>query len=76
LPHQSGHYSTTALKWACEEIGKDRVLFSIDTPYEELEQGAEWWDTAEISEEDRLQIGRTNAIRLLGLPLSEKVEEQ
>jgi 2,3-dihydroxybenzoate decarboxylase len=52
------------------EIGGDRILFSTDWPFENVDHAATWFDSASISEPDRLKIGRTNAIRLFGLPLT------
>lgn len=37
----------------------------VDEP--NLKNGAQWMDTCPISENDRLKIGRTNAIKLLRL---------
>jgi len=48
----------------------ERVMFSIDYPYESMEQGSSWFDQAELSDADRLAIGRTNAVSLFGLKLS------
>jgi predicted TIM-barrel fold metal-dependent hydrolase len=64
----SGHFSTPALTNAVTEIGADRVMFSVDYPFEDMSEAAEWFDSAEISEADRRKIGRTNAIKLFKLP--------
>ena len=66
----SGHFRTQTLVNAMLELGADRILFAIDYPYEENARGAQWFDGAEISEADRIKIGRSNANRLfrLGLP--------
>jgi gamma-resorcylate decarboxylase len=60
----SGHFHTKALLDAISEIGVDRVLFSVDYPYESMVTASEWFDGALISENDREKIGRTNALRL------------
>ena len=49
------------------QLGADRVMFSVDWPFEEIEHAAVWFDAADISENDRLKIGRDNAARLLKL---------
>ncbi|MCF6468377.1 hypothetical protein FAF44_08205 [Nonomuraea sp. MG754425] len=49
------------------EIGSDRVLFSVDYPYETMSQAATWFDDALLAENDRVKIGRDNAARLFGL---------
>jgi predicted TIM-barrel fold metal-dependent hydrolase len=52
---------------AMEEIGADRVLFSSDYPFEEMEEASQWFDAAEIGENDREKIGRENAKSLFKL---------
>ena len=64
----SGHFSTPALIDAVAEIGAERVMFSVDYPFEDFSDAADWFDHAEISESDRRKIGRTNAMRLFKLP--------
>nr|WP_282960375.1 amidohydrolase family protein [Burkholderia cenocepacia] len=63
----SGHFHTKGLLNAISEIGVDRVLFSADYPYESMRTASEWFDHALLSENDRVKIGRTNALGLLGL---------
>jgi predicted TIM-barrel fold metal-dependent hydrolase len=64
----SGHYSTPALMNAIAELGVDRVMFSVDYPFEDISDAASWFDNAPLSDDDRRKIGRTNALRLFGLP--------
>lgn len=47
--------------------GADRILYSVDYPYEDLVQAREWFDQASISESDRTKIARTNAQKLFRL---------
>ncbi len=63
----SGNFRTQSLVDTMLEIGADRILFSTDWPFENVDHAAAWFDTASISEADRLKIGRTNAQRLFGL---------
>jgi 2,3-dihydroxybenzoate decarboxylase len=49
------------------EIGADRILFSTDWPFENIDHAAKWFDAAPISEDDRRKIGRDNAVRLFRL---------
>jgi gamma-resorcylate decarboxylase len=63
----SGNFSTNALIATMAEIGADRVMFSVDWPYELVEPAARWFDQAAISENDRRKIGRGNAMRLFKL---------
>jgi hypothetical protein len=59
----SGNFTTQALLSATMSIGSDRILFSTDRPFENVDHAARWFDQASISETDRLKIGRTNALR-------------
>jgi 2,3-dihydroxybenzoate decarboxylase len=63
----SGFFSTPALDTTLLAIGEDRVLFSTDYPYESMHVAADWFDNADINENTREKIGRTNAQRLFGL---------
>jgi gamma-resorcylate decarboxylase len=65
----SGNFSTEALFLTMRQIGADRVMFSVDWPFEEIEHAATWFDRVDIGESDRLKIGRSNAARLLKLAL-------
>lgn len=65
----SGNYCTQALLCSMQTIGADRILFSTDWPFENVDYSAEWFDTVEISETDRRKIGRSNAAALFNLSL-------
>jgi len=63
----SGNFRTQTLIDAMLEVGSDRILFSTDWPFENVDHAADWFDACPISEADRLKIGRTNAERLFRL---------
>jgi predicted TIM-barrel fold metal-dependent hydrolase len=63
----SGNFRTQSLIDAILEIGSDRILFSTDWPFENVDHAANWFDATSISEADRLKIGRTNAAKLFKL---------
>ena len=65
----SGNFRTQALVNAMLEMSADRVLFSVDWPFENVDHAAEWFDACPISEHDRRKIGRGNAARLFRLGL-------
>ena len=65
----SGNFRTQSLIDAMLEIGSDRILFSTDWPFENIDHAAIWFDSTSISAADRLKIGRTNAIDLFKLQL-------
>jgi 2,3-dihydroxybenzoate decarboxylase len=45
-------------------------MFSTDSPFENIDHAADWFDAASISEADRVKIGRTNAARLFKLDVA------
>ncbi|MGE4431151.1 MAG: amidohydrolase family protein [Sphingobium sp.] len=57
----SGNFRTPTLIDAIAEIGADRIMFSTDWPFENVDHAAQWFDSAEISDADRQKIGRDNA---------------
>ena len=63
----SGNFRTQTLIDAILEIGADRIMFSTDWPFENVDHAALWFDECSISEADRLKIGRTNAVKLFKL---------
>jgi len=64
----SGVFHTPAMLMTMLTTGSDRILFSVDYPFEIHAEAAAWFDACEISEADRRKIGRDNAKRLFGLP--------
>jgi len=60
----SGNFRTQALTDVMLEVGADRVLYSVDYPFEDMAEAATWFDQAAISEPDRLKIARSNAQKL------------
>ncbi|EPE30743.1 Metallo-dependent hydrolase [Glarea lozoyensis ATCC 20868] len=65
----SGFFSTEALKFCTGQIGIERCLFAIDYPYDQVKEAMDWWKGAELEEDEKEVIGRTNAIKLFKLPL-------
>lgn len=65
----SGNFSTPALVNAMTEMGADRVMFSVDWPFEDVGEGCAWFDKAAISEADRAKVGRENAVKLFKLKI-------
>lgn len=63
----SGNFHTQSLIGSILQVGADRILFAADYPFERTAEAARWFDSAPISEPDRLKIGRTNAASLLGI---------
>ena len=63
----SGNFRTPTLIDAMMEVGSDRIMFSVDYPFEQTIEAVKWFDELHISERDRRKIGRTNAMALLKL---------
>ena len=63
----SGNFHTQALIDAMLVLGSDRIMFSADWPFENIDHAARWFDACPISEPDRVKIGRDNARRLFKL---------
>ncbi len=63
----AGNFRTQTLIDAILEIGADRILFSTDWPFENIDHAADWFDVCSISEADREKIGRSNSARLFKL---------
>ncbi|MCY8315209.1 amidohydrolase family protein [Bacillus vallismortis] len=63
----SGVFRTQALIDTLLEVGSDRILFSVDYPYETMEEISSWFDQCPISETDRYKIGTENAAKLFQL---------
>src|SRR5207244_3857000 len=67
----SGNFRTQTLIDSILEIGADRILFSVDWPFETVDHAFDWFNSASIAENDRHKIGRRNAIDLFKLDLGE-----
>lgn len=66
----SGNFHDSTFQCCLTELGKDRLYFCADYPFERMEDAADWFDNTQIiSDEERLQIGRKNAIELFKLDL-------
>lgn len=63
----SGNFRTQTLIDAMLEIGSDKILFSTDWPFENIDHASNWFDQASISENDRQKIGYLNAKKLFNL---------
>jgi 2,3-dihydroxybenzoate decarboxylase len=56
----SGNFCDPSFQCALEVMGVDRMLFSVDFPFERMEDAANWFDKTPLSDDDRLRIGRDN----------------
>jgi 2,3-dihydroxybenzoate decarboxylase len=65
----SGNFHTPSMLNAIAELGSERVMFSVDWPFEDVGEAAAWFDEAEIGDAERARIGRENAVRLFKLKI-------
>jgi 2,3-dihydroxybenzoate decarboxylase len=63
----SGNFRTQALIDVIMEVGADRVLYSVDYPFEDMSEAANWFDRSPIAESDRQNIACGNARQLFRL---------
>jgi 2,3-dihydroxybenzoate decarboxylase len=63
----SGAFSNAALRCSIDELGSDKVIFSVDYPYVKNDAARSWFDAAPISAAERQAIASGNVKRLLKL---------
>lgn len=65
----SGQFSAVPLNAAIAALGQDRVMFSIDYPYESSEEAGKFMDTTPLDEDLRQRVASGNAAALLRLSM-------
>jgi predicted TIM-barrel fold metal-dependent hydrolase len=50
-----------------QELGVDRIMFSVDYPFVANKPGTDWLPTIPLCTEDKAKIASGNAVRLLKL---------
>lgn len=63
----AGVCSDAPLRCALDALGPDRVMFSVDYPFEKPSEAGEWIEAAPLSEAERAAVCAGNARALLGL---------
>ena len=63
----SGNFSNPALLCTVQEMGVDRIMFSVDYPFVENRPGVDWAEQLSFSREDREKILNGNVRKLLRL---------
>ncbi len=64
----SGVFSTPELVCAASVVGWERLLFSVDYPFESNQVAVQWFDQLPIADSERAKLAYRNAERLLKLP--------
>ncbi|KAI1794167.1 amidohydrolase 2 [Ganoderma leucocontextum] len=70
LETTSGNFATDLVKFHAQQIGLERILFSVDYPYVAMEQGATWLEDEAptfLDEQQVLALKRGLAIEVLRL---------
>ena len=63
----AGVCSNEPLRCAIDALGDDRVMFSVDYPFERPEEAGEWIEAAPITDPERRAVCFDNARSLLKL---------
>jgi predicted TIM-barrel fold metal-dependent hydrolase len=63
----SGFWSDPALLCCVQELGVDRIMFSVDYPFAPNQPATQWLETIPLCAEDRAKIAGGNAKRILKL---------
>jgi 2,3-dihydroxybenzoate decarboxylase len=63
----SGFFSDPALQCCIQELGLDRIMFSVDWPFASNVKGVEWLKKTPLSDADCAKLASGNAKRLLKL---------
>lgn len=63
----AGVCSDEPLRCAVDALGADRVLFSVDYPFEKALEAGQWIEAAPLSDEERAMVCKGNATALLNL---------
>jgi 2,3-dihydroxybenzoate decarboxylase len=63
----SGVYAREPLRCALDALGRDRVMFAADYPFENTEEAGHFMDTVALDESERADVAYNNAAKLLNL---------
>ena len=63
----SGVCANSAIRCALDALGQDRVMFSIDYPFEDTRTATDWIERAAITDAERASVCYQNAASLLRL---------
>ena len=63
----SGMCADAPLRCALDMVGDDRVMFSVDYPFERPKEAGEWIEAAPLTDSERANVCHLNAKALLGL---------
>ena len=64
----SGMCSAEPLNCTLAALGRDRVMFAADHPFESAPEAGEWFDHVPLADDLRADVAFNNAARYFGLP--------
>ena len=65
----SGYFFDDQFELARAMFGDDRIMFSVDYPFEDTREAADWFKRLDLPSAVREQMGHGTADRLLRLPI-------
>ncbi len=65
----SGVFNTPALQHAIAVVGVDRIMYSVDYPYEDVREAATWLDSLILPQSEKEAIAHQNAANLFHLTI-------
>jgi 2,3-dihydroxybenzoate decarboxylase len=63
----SGVYAREPLRCALDALGRDKVMFAADYPFESAEEAGHFMDMVALDESERADVAYNNAVRVLGI---------
>ena len=63
----SGVYAAEPLRCAVDALGRDKVMFAADYPFEDAEEAGHFMDSVAVAEDLRADVAYNNAAKLLRL---------
>lgn len=63
----SGVFAAEPLRCAVDALGRDKVMFAADYPFEDAVEAGHWMDSVPIEDSLRADVAYNNAAKLLGL---------
>ncbi len=63
----SGVLAAEPLRCALDALGRDKVMFASDYPFEDAEEAGHFMDTVALSDSERADVAYNNAARMFGL---------
>jgi 2,3-dihydroxybenzoate decarboxylase len=63
----SGMLALEPLRCALDALGRDKVMFAADYPFEDMVEAGHFMDTVPLSDSERVDVAYNNAVKVFGL---------